>query len=84
MSFVGFYGVKKSGIKEYLKIYSGVLFINALYKVILIIAHAFVKWDHMMQQIMIPIVVTSILIEVFTACIIFLELNVVKKVNSYL
>lgn len=84
MSFVGFYGVKKSGIKEYLKIYSGILFVNALYKFVLILAYAFVKWDTFIQPVMIPVVIISIVFEIVTSCIIFLEMNVVKKANSYL
>ncbi|OMJ92416.1 hypothetical protein SteCoe_4867 [Stentor coeruleus] len=37
MSFVGFYGVKKSGVKEYLKIYALVLVINSAYKIVLLV-----------------------------------------------
>lgn len=84
MSFVGFYGVKKSGIKEYLKIYSGILFVNALYKLVLIIAYSLVSWDTYIQPVMLPVVSISIVFEIITSCIIFLEMNVVKKANSYL
>jgi hypothetical protein len=82
MSFVGFYGVKKTGVKEYLKIYSGVLLLNAVYKGVLIIAYYIIEWDAAIEEILIPVMGISIGFEMITSCVIFLELSVVKKARN--
>ena len=82
MSFVGFYGVKKTGIKEYLKIYSGVLLINALYKIILIIIYSQMGWYLDINYLLYPIIIINIVLESMTSVIILLELSVVKTSNK--
>ena len=82
MSFVGFYGVKKTGVKEYLKIYSGVLLLNAIYKSVLLIAYFIIVWNAQIESILIPVMGISVAFEVITSCIIFLELSVVKKAHN--
>jgi hypothetical protein len=82
MSFVGFYGVKKTGVKEYLKIYSGVLLLNAIYKSVLLIAYFIIVWNAKIESILIPVMGISVTFEVITSCIIFLELSVVKKAHN--
>jgi hypothetical protein len=78
MSFVGFYGVKKSGIKEYLKIYAGVLIINAIYKIILDIVYSTLDWYPVIYYMVSPVTIAAIISEGLTSFIILLELNIVK------
>lgn len=78
MSFVGFYGVKKTGIKEYLKIYSGVLITNALYKTVLMIIYTQMNWQPNVHEMIIPVLCSCIGFEMLTSWIILLELNIVK------
>ena len=78
MSFVGFYGIKKTGIKEYLKIYSGVLVINSLYKAILLIIYTQMNWHPAVSYMITPVICTCIVGELLTSAVILAELNVVK------
>jgi hypothetical protein len=39
MSFLGFYGARNSGIKEYLKVYGSVMFLKVLYEFIILIIY---------------------------------------------
>ena len=82
MSFVGFYGVKKAGIKEYLKIYSGVLVINSLYKVILLAIYSQLDWHPYVDFMVTPVICSCVVFEVITSCVILLELNVVKTTGT--
>ena len=82
MSFVGFYGVKKAGIKEYLKIYSGVLVINSLYKIILLAIYSQLNWHPDTDFMVTPVICSCVVFEVITSCVILLELNVVKTTGA--
>lgn len=82
ISFVGFYGVKKSGVKEYLKIYAWVLVINSAYKVVLLIGYICMEWSPDIHAIIVPEICTCIVFEILTAFIICLELSAVKTTLS--
>ncbi|OMJ79045.1 hypothetical protein SteCoe_21029 [Stentor coeruleus] len=82
MSFVGFYGVKKSGIKEYLNIYSWVLIVNSIYKIILLIVYFIMKLHPDIHYFIVPVMCTSILFEILTSCIIFIEFKIIKTSST--
>jgi hypothetical protein len=82
MSFVGFYGVKKSGIKEYLSIYAWVLIVNSIYKIILLIVYAIMEWRPEIRYFLVPVMCTSIIFEILTSCIVFTECRIIKTSST--
>ncbi|CAG9310370.1 unnamed protein product [Blepharisma stoltei] len=87
MSFVGFYGSKKSGIKEYLKLYSALLIINAIYKLVILLLYLFAcnlskSEDEASIDSVTLVLVLSIASELITSIIIFVEKYAIVEIQS--
>jgi hypothetical protein len=93
MSFLGFYGARNSGIKEYLKVYGSVMALKSLYEFIILIVYistggvkenARKIYSSSIANGIEPILVISLVMGLFVSVLIVLERNVGlhKRVGS--
>lgn len=83
MSFVGMYGVKKSGIKEYLKVFVVILLINCCYKVVMGLLYINLENVEGLGVESLVLVVVSVFIELLTAFSAFIELNKIVELQKF-